>query len=303
MIRCRTIVLCIAALACLSPHRCPADDSPWKLVWSDEFTESSIDPAKWTFEIGNGQDGWGNHELEYYTSRPDNAYIAGGMLHLRAAKEDYNGFHYTSVRMLTRGRFAKLYGRFEFKAKLPIGKGMWPAIWMMPEDEAYGGWPSSGEIDILESRGDQPRRALGTLHFGAVGGHDWIEDDFFFPPGQGVDQFHVYDIEWEPGIIRYFIDDHPYAIKRTWWSSSHHDVGGRGNRPDDSLLNPWPAPFDKPFYIILNIAVGGVFPGSPDETTVFPQEMQLKYIRVYDRVGGYDAPLPREKEPALQSRK
>jgi beta-glucanase (GH16 family) len=298
MIRFSFIAVVIAFLGCWPAHRCAADDSQWKLAWSDDFTEPSIDPGKWTFDIGNGQDGWGNHELEYYTSRPDNAFIADGMLHLRAVKEDYHGHHYTSAKMLTRGRFAKLYGRFEFMAKLPVGKGMWPAIWMMPEDEVYGGWPSSGEIDILESRGDKPGEALGTLHFGSVGGHDWIEDDFFFPAGQSVNEFHVYDIEWEPGIIRYFIDNHPYAVKRTWWSSGVHGTGGKGNRPAESMLNPWPAPFDKPFYIIFNVAVGGDFVGKPDEATVFPQEMQIKYVRVYDRVGGYDAPLPPEKETA-----
>lgn len=290
------LLLCTAGVA-------KADDaSQWKLVWSDEFQGNSLDTSKWTCDQGNGLYiastgqmvwGWGNNELEYYSGRPDNVYVRDGMLHIRAVREEFGHCHYTSAKLITQGHFSKLYGRIEFKAKLPVGKGMWPALWMLPEDNAYGTWPASGEIDIVESRGQEPTKVLGTLHFGSIGrGHDWVEDDFTFPPGQTINEFHVYDLDWEPGVMRYSVDGKLYATKHWWWSSSTPNVGGRHNRPSDSLVNAWPAPYDKPFYIIMNLAIGGNFLGNPDSSTVFPQEMLVKYVRVYDKVGGYSAAEP-----------
>jgi beta-glucanase (GH16 family) len=291
------VIFPVLGLILLLPHRAPAADANWKLVWADEFSGTALDPNKWSCDEGNGFyighinlfiRGWGNNELECYTDRPENVYVKDGLLHIRAVKESYYGCRYTSARLLTRDHFSKLYGRFEFKAKLPVGKGMWPAIWLLPADKTYGTWPASGEIDIAEARGQQPTRVLGTLHFGSTGsGHDWQEDDFEFPQGQNVNDFHVYALEWEPGVIRYYIDDTLYATKRWWWSSSQPDNGGHHNRPDASTLNAWPAPFDKPFYILMNLAVGGNFLGDPDSKTVFPQEMLVQYVRMYDRVGGY----------------
>ena len=291
----------------IAAPRASAADGNWKLVWSDEFPGTSLDRTKWTCDEGNGfyighinqfVYGWGNNELECYTNRPDNVYVGGGMLHIRAAQESYCGCRYTSAKLVTRDHFSKLYGRFEFKAKLPVGKGIWPAIWMLPADSAYGTWPASGEIDITEARGQEPTKVLGTLHFGSTGkGHDWQGDDFEFPPGQDINDFHVYALEWEPGVMRYYVDDKIYATKRWWWSGNKPDIGGRNNRPDDQFVNPWPAPFDKPFYVILNLAIGGNFLGNPDAQTVFPQEMLVQYVRVYDRISGYGPPAPPASSP------
>ena len=300
-------VVALLAGAVLASASATAADGPatspsqWMPVWRDEFDGTSIDRAKWAFDTGNGGNGWGNHELEYYTDRPDNAYFKDGMLHIRAAKESLNGCQYTSAKMLSRGLFSKTYGRFEFRAKLPLGKGYWPALWMMPADHAYGGWPASGEIDVLETRGQEPRNILGTLHYGSrPPGNVHTEADFTLPENTTVGDFHVYAIEWEPGVMRWFFDDHVYSVKRHWWSCSKSTPDGRGGPKDPPAedRNPWPAPFDKPFYIIMNLAIGGTLPGEPDAQTVFPQEMLIDYVRVYDKVGGYSKtpPPPGENE-------
>jgi beta-glucanase (GH16 family) len=285
------------AIAAEAPTTSPTQ---WTPVWSDEFNGTAIDRTKWTFDQGNGGNGWGNHELEYYTDRPDNAYVKDGMLHIRAAKESLNGCQYTSAKLLTRGLFSKAYGRFEFRAKLPVGKGYWPALWMMPADQAYGGWPASGEIDVLETRGQEPRNILGTIHYGSrPPGNVHTEADLTLPDNATVGDFHVYALEWEPGVMRWSFDDRVYSIKRHWWSCSKPSANGRGG-PNDPLAedrNPWPAPFDKPFYIIMNLAIGGTLPGAPDDRTVFPQEMLIDYVRVFDKTGGYTAaPPPGENE-------
>jgi beta-glucanase (GH16 family) len=273
----------------------------WKLVWSDEFDGTAIDKTKWDYDHGNHlvtgpnqwQPGWGNNELEFYTSRPENVSVHDGMLHLRAIKEPYKGCQYTSGRLKTHKLFSKEYGRFEFRAKLPTGKGVWPAIWLLPEDDKYGGWAASGEIDIMEARGQEPNKVLGTLHYGSK----WPANvhtgkDFIFPNGSIAD-FHVYALEWEPGEIRWLVDDQVYQTQNFWWSCSDTD-GPKGVDPvNESELNPWPAPFDHPFYLILNVAVGGNFLGKPDASTAFPVEMVLDYVRVFDKVDGYGATKPR----------
>lgn len=292
-------------------HRAAEPDAPaWKLVWSDEFDGKEIDKTKWDFDLGNGFfnydantwiSGWGNNELQYYTREPENAFVKDGMLHIRAVKESVNGCGYTSARLKTRKRdgqplFAKKYGRFEFRAKLPTGKGIWPAIWMLPQDEKYGGWAASGEIDVLEARGQEPTKVLGTLHFGSrwpANAHAGKE--YGFPQGGSIADFHVYALEWEPGEIRWYVDGQLYSTQSFWWSSSKTD-GSKGAKPaKESDLNPWPAPFDQPFYILLNVAVGGRFLGNPDKTTRFPAEMLVDYVRVYDWPGGYDKLKPRGK--------
>jgi beta-glucanase (GH16 family) len=272
--------------------------SVWKLIWSDDFNGTSLDGSKWGFDLGNGfkapngdvwVSGWGNNELEYYTDRSQNAYVKDGLLHIRADAEAMNGCKYTSARLVTRGLFSKTYGRFEFRAKLPTGRGLWPAIWLLPADNAYGTWAASGEIDILEARGQHPFKVLGTLHYGETWPkNDFTEADYDLPAGGTVADFHVYALEWEPGAMRWYVDDHLYSVKRHWWSGSSGNGNGNGNEKD---RNPWPAPFDKSFYIIMNLAVGGNFLGDPDAQTLLPQEMQVDYVRVYDRVGGY-GPTP-----------
>lgn len=282
----------------------------WKLVWSDEFDGKEIDRTKWDFDLGNGFynydanmwiRGWGNDELQYYTREPENAFVKDGMLHIRVVKESYNGCGYTSARLKTRKRdgsplFNKKYGKFEFRAKLPTGKGIWPALWMLPQDEKYGGWPASGEIDIMEARGQEPTKVLGTLHFGS----GWpanteASKDYTLPREGTIADFHVYALEWEPGEIRWYVDEKLYSTQSFWWSSSKRE-GDKGAKPvREADLNPWPAPFDRPFYLVMNVAVGGKFLGNPDRTTVFPAEMVVDYVRVYDKVGGYTKTRPRGK--------
>ena len=281
--------------------------SEWKLVWSDEFDGTEIDKTKWDFEHGTGMygadgswiAGFGNNELEFYTKRPENVYVKDGMLHIRAIKEQYKGASYTSARMKTRKSdrsplYNKLYGRFEFRAKAPLGKGLWPAIWLLPQDEKYGGWAASGEIDILEARGQEPNKVLGTLHYGSTWpANTFTGKDYLLPDTGSIADFHIYTLEWEPGEIRWMVDGKLYQTQNFWWSSSDKD-GPKGVNPvNEAELNPWPAPFDQPYYIILNLAVGGQFLGNPDKNTVFPAEMVVDYVRVYEKVAGYGAAHPR----------
>lgn len=296
-----------AARGRTAPEPAPAPEG-WKLTWSDEFDGKGIDPAKWDFDIGNGFynydanqwiAGWGNEELQYYTREPENAFVKEGVLHIRAIKESLHGCGYTSARLRTKKRdgtalFSQTYGRFEFRAKLPTGRGVWPALWMLPQDEKYGPWPASGEIDVMEARGQEPTKVLGTLHHGARWpANTHTGKEFVFPEGGTFADFRVYAVEWEPGEIKWLVDGKAYATQSFWWSSSKTD-GGKGLAPKaEGDLNPWPAPFDQPFYLIMNVAVGGKFLGKPDKATVFPAEMLVDYVRVYEKVGGYAKPKPR----------
>ncbi len=292
------------------PHGTPAQPAAadWKLVWSDEFDGPSIDRTKWDFDIGNGFynygnntwiSGWGNGELEYYTREPENAFVKDGMLHIRVLKESFLGCGFTSAKLKSRKKdgsplFCQRYGRFEFRARLPTGKGIWPALWMLPQDDKYGGWPRSGEIDLMEAKGQEPTKVLGTLHFGSGWpANTHTSRGYALPGGGSIAEFHVYALEWQPGRIRWLVDDQPYATQSFWWSSGKTS-GGQGVRPaKEAELNPWPAPFDQPFYLIMNVAVGGNFLGNPDHTTRFPAEMLVDYVRVYEKVGGYGATPPR----------
>lgn len=290
---------------CGTPGASPAADPPgWKLTWQDEFDGDRIDPAKWGHDLGNGFynydagqwiGGWGNDELQYYTRDPDNAFVKDGMLHIRAIKESIDGFGYTSARLRTRRKdgtnlFSQAYGRFEVRAKLPLGQGIWPALWLLPEKEQYGGWAASGEIDILETKGQEPRRIQGAIHYGgrwpanafAVGEHVFDEGS--------IAEFHVYAVDWDPGAIHWEVDGTRYASKNFWWSTSKSNAKGGINPVAEADLEPWPAPFDRPFQILMNLAVGGRFLGNPDSTTPFPAEMLVDYVRVYEREGG-PAPL------------
>ncbi|MDR3460231.1 MAG: family 16 glycosylhydrolase [Verrucomicrobiae bacterium] len=248
----------------------------WQMTWSDEFDGNTLNSNNWTFDIGNGSGGWGNNELEYYTSRPQNVYVTNGLLHIVANKESYGGQSYTSAKLKTTGLFSKKYGRFEFKAKLPQGQGYWPALWMMPQDEVYGGWAASGEIDVMENKGNNPTNVLGTIHYGGMYPNNTHSSgpSFNFPAGDSVTNFHVYALEWTNNAIRWYVDNQLYETQTSWWSSS--------NPTNTSIRNPYPAPFDQAFYLIMNLAVGGNFGGNPDGTTVFPQEMQVDYVRVFD---------------------
>jgi beta-glucanase (GH16 family) len=237
----------------------------WQLVWSDEFEQpdgTPPDPKNWTHSTGGG--GWGNGEYEYYTDRIENAHIENNMLVIKAIKEDYLGRHYTSARLNSQNKAQFTYGRMEVRAKLPNStQGIWPAIWMLP---AKGAWPAGGEIDIMEMIGKEPGRVYGTLHYGTPHGQQggWFD----LPGGATFDQdFHVFAIEWEETEIRWYVDGEMFFKTSEWFTSQKN--------------SPYPAPFNKPFYFLLNVAVGGGWPGYPDATSVFPQTMLIDYVRVY----------------------
>ena len=265
-------------LAALAASTC-IGHAGWQLVWSDEFDGTSVNPTKWTYDIGNGSNGWGNNELQYYTSRPTNVYVAGGLLHIVARREvpKYNGFDYTSAKLKTQGLFSKKYGRFEFRARLPQGQGYWPALWMMPRDSAYGGWAASGEIDVMENRGSTPTITGGTIHYGGSWPNNvYSGAEYVFPGGGVATDFHTYMLDWGTNYMKWYVDGVLYQTQTSWYSAG----------------NPYPAPFDQPFYLIMNLAVGGNYGGNPDGTTVFPGEVQVDYVRVYDYVASSvpDAP-------------
>ncbi|MBZ5516712.1 MAG: glycoside hydrolase family 16 protein [Acidobacteriia bacterium] len=257
------------------PPNPPADRRPWALVWSDEFdaTNGSLpDPTKWTFDIGGG--GWGNSELETYTGRPENAYLQDGLLVIQVRKESYTGPDkitrgYTSARLKTQGLYQWTHGRVEARMKLPYGQGLWPAFWMLGSDFGQIGSPACGEIDIMENIGREPSIVHGTIHGPGYSGDDGITSSYALPGGQRfADDFHVFAIEWEAKFIRFYVDGKLYATRRP------SDLPSGAN---------WV--FNKPFFIILNVAVGGEWPGDPDSTTIFPQTMLVDYVRVYQRGG------------------
>lgn len=287
-----------------------APSTEWTLVWADEFEGSELDRSKWDYDIGNGfydyrvhawVPGWGNEELQYYTAERANVEVRDSCVHLRAIKESLHGCGYTSGRLKTRRRdgsalFTKQFGRFEFRARVPHGKGLWPALWMLPQDDAYGGWAASGEIDVMEIVGEKPGECLGSVHFGSTfPKRELVTHVHKIPNGGTVADFHVYAVEWEPGEIRWLFDGETWATQSFWWSSSVTRNGKGVVARSARDLNPWPAPFDQPFYLLMNVAVGGNFPGAPNAATRFPAELIVDYVRVYDRVGGYGMPKPRGK--------
>ena len=240
--------------------------SGWELVWSDEFDGTALDASKWEFEV-NARGG-GNNELQYYLT--NNVRVRDGFLSIDARREHYTGSegtrNYTSSRIRTRLKGDWTNGRFDIRAKLPKGKGVWPAIWMMPTDERYGGWPHSGEIDIMELLGHEPNKVHGTLHYSdAAKRHTSQGASHTLKQGSFSDDFHVFRLDWEPGAMRWYVDDQQYQTQTNWHASGH----------------AFPAPFDQRFHLILNLAVGGNWPGDPDSTTVFPQTMAVDYVRVY----------------------
>jgi beta-glucanase (GH16 family) len=315
MTHCRAVSGLGVALALLSAapdaanaqRRAAPSRTEWQLVWRDEFSGTAIDTTRWGFDLGNdlvsddGKSvvpGWGNNELECYTSSPENAFVTNGLLHLRARTSSEPGCRYTSARMTTRrrdnsARFAQRYGRFEFRASLPVGRGLWPALWLLPLENVYGTWAASGEIDVMEARGQTPSTVLGTLHYGAQWpGNTHTGADYVLPHGGSIADFHTYALEWEPGRIRWLVDGVVSQTQTFWWSrrtpqSSATDSTRAGN------VEPWPAPFDRSFYLLMNLAVGGNFLGNPDATTAFPAEMLVDYVRVYARPGRASRVLPR----------
>lgn len=229
------------------------------LVWADEFNGTSLDGTKWTAETGGG--GWGNSELQYYKAA--NATVSAGTLKITAKKERVQANNYTSARIKTYLKGDWTYGRFEARIKLPKGAGLWPAFWMMPTDSYYGTWPKSGEMDISELIGSKPTNSFGTLHYGTSStDHQYKTANFYLNAGTYADAFHTFAIEWQAGIIKWFVDDNLYQTLT----------------PAD--ISPYAWPFDKRFYIILNLAVGGTLGGTVDNT-IFPATMEVDYVRVY----------------------
>lgn len=238
-------------------------ESEWNLIWSEEFDDSEIDLNTWNHELLNGQQ-TGNNELQHYTNHPGNSFINDGKLVIKATEEEYKGHAFTSARMTTQDKFSFKYGRVEARIKIPSTKGIWPAFWMMPQESVYGGWPHSGEIDIMESV-NLANETYGTIHYGTPG---HTHSGGAYQPDEGImmsDDFHVYGLEWEPNELRWYVDGELYSTKNDWMTTRA----------------PYPAPFDQEFYLILNVAVGGNWPGSPDDSSTFPQTMEVDWIRVY----------------------
>jgi beta-glucanase (GH16 family) len=240
----------------------------WTLTWSDEFdgaANASPDATKWGYDTGGG--GWGNNELENYTNRTTNVATDGqGHLVITLRAESYMGSAYTSARIKTEGKFTQAYGRFEARIKIPGTQGVWPAFWMLGADIGTNPWPACGEIDIMENIGKEPAVNHGSLHGPGYSGGNPLTGTYTLPSGKLSDDFHLYAIEWETNVIRFYVDDNLYETR---------------TNADVPAGDKWV--YDHPFFIILNVAIGGSFPGAPDTTTVLPQTMTVDYVRVYSR--------------------
>lgn len=231
------------------------------LVWRDEFDESSLNEEYWSFDIGTGTNGWGNNELQYY--REENVQVQNGYLTITAKRENHNGRQYTSSRIKTQDKKSFLYGRVDMRAKLPIGQGIWPAFWALGANFGTVGWPFCGEIDIMEMVGGGPGKdntVHGTVHY-EDGGHRYVGGSYTLDQGNFHDQFHVFSIVWTPTEIKWYVDDREY-----------YSFDTTGDHKEE---------FRRPFFLLLNLAVGGNWPGSPDASTTFPQRYIVDYVRVF----------------------
>ncbi len=232
-----------------------------QLKWSDDFTGGALDPSKWQYEV---RDVWFNNELQATTKSPANLFLNSGNLIIQAQKEAYNGREYTSARIVTRDLQTFRYGRLDIRAKLPKGKGIWPAIWMLGANEATEPWPRCGEIDIMELRGSQPNVNLSTVHYGTGPTPPNKREKgttISLDSGDFSQDFHTFSLVRSQDEMRFYLDGEQY------FSLTPAQVS--------------PYPFNNPFYLILNVAVGGIFDGDPDATTTFPQQMQVDYVKFY----------------------
>lgn len=248
----------------------PAASQVWELVWADEFeTDGPPDPSAWTFETGGG--GWGNQEAQFYTNRPENARVEDGRLVIEARREAYQGSDYTSARLITRDKATWRYGRFEIRARLPGGRGTWPAIWMLANNDVYGDsyWPDNGEIDIMEYVGYDPDTVHGTIHTYLNNHTNGRQSGASYELPTAEEAFHVYAVEWSPEKIDFFVDDviyHTYTNTGLGWQI-------------------WP--FDQPFFLILNVAIGGTWGGAQGiDDSIFPVQLEIDYVRVYKDIQG-----------------
>lgn len=270
------VIICICSITstCGGSSQSSAPPAPpsYVLSWSDEFNGSNgslPDSSKWVMETGGG--GWGNNELESYTNRAQNAHMQDGNLLITAIKETYTGpdgitRNYTSARLKTQGKFDQKAGRFEARIKIPQGQGMWPAFWMLGNNIDQVGWPTCGEIDVMENIGKEPAIIWGSIHGPGYTGGSGVGSSYTLPSGKFADDFHVFAVEWETNVVRFYVDKNLYETR------TPADLPGGGT---------WV--FDHPFFILLNVAVGGDWPGPPDNNTQFPQSMMVDYVRVYSK--------------------
>ncbi|MES2389776.1 MAG: LamG-like jellyroll fold domain-containing protein, partial [Bacteroidota bacterium] len=234
----------------------PAAAQTWPLAWSDEFNGTQLDTnSKWNFEVNNW--GGGNGEQQYYTARPENVSVSGGCLHLTGRKERYQGSNYTSGRIHNATFGSYTYGHWKIRAKLPCGQGTWPAIWLLPTDEVYNGWPNSGEIDIMEMVGNDSNRVHSTIHYGKPGHGSQGRPDTAINGGDFCGDFHIFELTWTPGLLVFYVDS------------------------VESYRVPFDRPFDQRFHVLLNLALGGSWPGPMADYTPMPCEMQVDYVRIY----------------------
>ena len=256
--------LCIMT-SCAQEEKQNLPERTWNLVWSDDFdgvAGEKPDPTKWTYDIGRGQDGWGNQELQYYTDRPQNAQLDGnGNLVITARSESFSGAQFTSARLKTQGIFTTKYGRIEARLITPYGPGLWPAFWMLGANIEEVNWPLCGEIDIMELRGQEPNLIHGSIHGPGYSGGQAITKTFALDNGRFDQNFHVFAVEWFEDRLDFFVDDFLYQ------------------RIDRSQVGNWV--FDQEFFLILNVAVGGTFLGFPTTETPFPQTMTVDYVKVF----------------------
>lgn len=260
-----SIILSLLVLFCIS---CNKDETQTvtnftNITFEDNFnSDGPINAASWNTEMGTGTNGWGNNELQHYTDRPENIKAEDGMLHITAHQESFMGAAYTSARITTKGKVEQEYGRFEARIQLPWGQGIWPAFWLLGNNIDEVSWPQCGEIDIMEYRGQDPSVLIGSVHGPGYSGGQSVGKEFNLMNDRFDTGFHIFGIEWGPDYINYYVDDVLYN------QITPEDVPGE-----------WV--YDHPFFIILNLAVGGNFVGSPSENTVFPQTMLVDYVRVY----------------------
>lgn len=256
----------MAACSAAEPAPTPTPDwelDGWTLVWHDEFDGPEINTDYWTHEIGGH--GWGNGENQYYTDSPENSFIEDGMLVIQALEQNFMGKPFTSARLTTQDKVTQQYGRIEARIQIPTGAGIWPAFWMLGESFDTVGWPRSGEIDIMENIGSEPTIIHGTLHGPGYSGGSGVGTSYRLPDRSPFHaNFHVYAVEWEPGEIRWYVDDTRY-----------NTITANG------VPGEWV--YDQPFFMLLNVAVGGRWPGYPTADTEFPQRMLVDYVRIYER--------------------
>ena len=242
----------------------PLAYSGYKLAWADEFSGDALDLSSWVYDVGNGSGGWGNNEWQYYTSGTSNCNVANGKLIITAKKESQGGSNYTSARIKTLGKREFQYGRIDIRARLPKGQGIWPALWMLGANFPSAGWPVCGELDIMELIGHQPNRVHGTAHFGSAPPSTQRTASYGLSSGNFSDAFHVFTLKWENNLVEWYVDDVKFH------TLTPANTGGI-------------YPFNQKFFFIFNVAVGGNWPGYPDATTVFPQTMEVDYVRVFQK--------------------